>query len=248
MVGLLSRLKQNRYIDRRAAKEVNLKDFFILIKKRIWIIVLITIITTLAGHFYKSNNSTPIYQTSTDVIIGSEAESMSTIMVMVTDPLVMNKVKESLGLSQQPGSIKSQIEVQRVDDSQIINIAVTNNDPQLAAAIADSTAVAFKNRVANILEFKDVQILNEAAVNSIPINGGQNKTVIIAFVFGIIAGTGLVFLLDSMDDTINKELEIEEVLGVHVLGTVSNMNKKKLTAQQAKHKQLEVRGETVDVK
>ncbi|SDQ09411.1 Capsular polysaccharide biosynthesis protein [Virgibacillus subterraneus] len=244
----MSRLKQNRYIDRRTAKEVNLKDFFILIKKRFWIIALITVITTLAGHFYISANSTPIYNTSTDVIIGPEAESMSTIMVMVTDSIVMNMVKEDLGLSQSSGNIKSQIEVQRVEDSQIINISVTNTDPQLAAAIADSTAVAFKSRVANILNFNDVQILNEAMVNATPINGGQNKTVIIAFVFGIIAGTGLVFLLDSMDDTINKELEIEEVLGVHVLGTVSNMNKKKLTAQQTKHKQLEIRGETVDVK
>lgn len=244
----MSRLKQNRYIDRRTAKEVNLKDFFILIKKRIWIIALITIITTLAGYFYSSMNSTPLYKTSTDVIIGSEAESMSTIMVMVTESNVMNKVKEDLGLSQSLENIKKQIEVQRMEESQIIKISVTNTDPELTAAIADSTAVAFKSRVANILKFNDVQILNEAAVNSTPINGNQIKTVIIALVFGIIAGTGLVFLMDSMDDTVIKEIEVEEILGVPVLGTVSNMNKKKLTSQQSKLKQLEIRGETVDVK
>ena len=50
---------------------------------------------------------------------------------------------------------------------------------------------------------------------------------IIAFVLGLIAAIGLVFLLDSLDQTIKTNGDIEDYLDITVLGTVSNMNKKK---------------------
>ncbi|PAV31562.1 hypothetical protein CIL05_02585 [Virgibacillus profundi] len=241
---------QQQFFEKNHVKEINLKDFFDVIKRRFWIIIVVTIFAMVGAHYYSGlNNTTPLYQTSTRIVVGSEGESMSTLMVMIKDPIILNRVIEELQLSKSASGIAGQIEVQRLEESQVIMISVTDSDPALAAAIANTTASVYKTEIANILDFKEVQLLSAAVENPYPINGGnQNKLLLIGGVFGLITGIGLVFLLDSLDGKIRKESELEEILGVPVLGVVSNMNRKKLAVKKSKQKDVELRGETVDLK
>jgi capsular polysaccharide biosynthesis protein len=243
--------QQNQTHEKRV-REINLKEYFEVIKRRFWIILLITFITTIAGFIYShfmSSNFTPLYQTSTRMIIEPGTNDMSTLMVMIKDPIIMERVKEDLSLSRSSDSISNQITVARIDDSHVVSVSVVDGNPELAAAIANTTAVAFKEEIVDILGFREVQLLSEARVNMVPINAsGGNRTIIIAFVFGVITGLGLIFLLDSLDEKVRREQEVEKILGVPVLGVVSNMNKKSYTFKRQKKKELTVRSETADVK
>ncbi|MFD1040598.1 YveK family protein [Virgibacillus byunsanensis] len=238
---------KDRNIGYRSSKEVNLKDYFEVIKKRLWIIVLITIICTTAGYYYSNMNNILLYQTYTRIILGAEGD-MKTLMVMIKDPIIMEKVKEDLQLSKSPGSIANQIEVARVEDSQVVRISVIDSDPKLAMDIANATAASFKSEISTILDFDEVQLLSSAVESTVPINEGTNRTTIIALVFGLITGIGLVFLLDSLDGTVRKESEVEELLGVPVIGVISNMNKQKYATKKNKQREVKIRSETVDIK
>lgn len=241
---------QGYYIEREHAKEIDVKDFFDIIKNGFWIILVMTILSTSAGYFM-SDNDTLLYQTETRIIIGSDSEYMKTLMVMIKDPLVMEEVKENVQLSRSSESIASQVDVMRIDDSQVIKITVTDTDPGMAVAIANATAEAFKTKAVDILEFEEVQLLSSAKENSFPINGGnQNRTIIVALVFGFIAGIGLVFVLNSLDETIKKDREIEAILGVPVLGIVTKIKikRKRREKEIQKHRKMEIRGDIGDLK
>lgn len=238
------------YVEREHAKEINVKDFFDLMKNGLWIILGVTILSTTVGYFM-SDRDTLIYQTETRIIIGSDSEYMKTLMVMIKDPLVMQEVQENLKLSRSTEQIAGQVEVMRIDESQVIKILVTDKDPQMAVAIANETAVAFKSKAIDILNFEDVQLLSSAKENYSPINGGnQNRTIIIAFVFGIVAGICLVFILNSLDDTIKKDREVEAVLGVPVLGVVSKIKRKRKQHRGMikKHHKIEIGSDIGDLK
>lgn len=239
------------YMERGNAKEINLKDYFILIKKRFWIVALIAILTTMAGYYYSSQNNTLLYQTSTRIIIGTEASDMTTLLVMIKDPIMMENVQKELELNRSPEAIASQVEVTRIDESRVIQISVTDKDPKMAMDIANATAQSFKTEVVDILGFSDVQLLSAAKENRFPINDNNNKIVIAAAVFGIIIGLGLIFLMDTLDDTVKSELEVEKLLGVPVLGVVSNMNKRKLLENKSNklvHEKEVVRSEPIGIK
>src|SRR5690625_3619635 len=201
-------------------KEISVRGFFDVIRKGVWIILVVTALSTLGGYLLNDNH-VPLYQTETRIIIGSDSEYMKTLMVMIKDPIVMEEVKSNLQLSRSSESIANQVDVARIDESQVIKITVTDTEPAMAAAIANATAAAFKDKVVDILEFDDVQLLSNAKENSYPINESQNRTIILLFVFGLIAGVGLVFILDSLDESVKKDHEIEAILGVPVLGTVT---------------------------
>lgn len=243
--------KQNYYMLTENPKEISIKGFFDVIKNGLWIILVVTILSSLAGYMM-SDDHVSLYQTSTRIIIGSDNESMKTLMVMIKDPIIMEEVKENLQLSRSSEGIASQVEIMRLDDSQVVKITVTDTEPVLAAAIANATALAFKNKVVDILEFDDVQLLSSAKENHYPINESQNQTMIISILFGLVVGIGLVFLLDSLDVTVKKSHEIEAALGVPVLGTVTKIKikRKRSGIKDAKPKQqkLGIRSDIGEVK
>ncbi|MGM8364837.1 YveK family protein [Virgibacillus sp. W0181] len=230
-----------------AEKEINMKDFYDVLKRRAWIILLITIIATTAGFFLNKINDQPLYQSSARMIVGPDGE-MKTLMVVITDQIIMESVIDELQLGHSAGGLASQLEVERVDESQVISITVTDATAKQAAAIANTTASVFKNQVGSILDFDDVQVLSEAKESANPINENTNKITIIAAVFGLATGVGLVFLLDSLDGTITKTREVEELLGVPVIGVISNMNSKRKATKKSQTKSIKVRGDAVDIK
>lgn len=213
------------------AKDINIKELIKVMRKRLWIIVIMTAVTTIAGIVYNANTATLLYQSSTRIIIGADSELMKTLQVIIRDSTVLEKVAEKLNLNRSPEGLASQIAVQSLDSSQVVSITVVDTDPKMAAAIANTTAEVFKVEIPRIINFNEVSILSKAKINANPINEDQNRTIISAFVFGLIAGIGLVFFLDSLDETVKSEKEVEEYLVLPVLGRISQMNKKNINKQ-----------------
>lgn len=234
---------------KKIAKEINLKEILLVIKKRLWVLIVVTIIAAISGFAYGANKTTTLlYQSSTRVIIGADAELMKTLQVIIKDSTVLGKVVEKLKLNRSPESLANQINVESLDDSKVVSISVIDTDPNLATEIANTTAEVFKNEIPKILGFNDVKILSSAKVNPQPINEDSNKAAIIGLIFGLFAGLGLVFLLDSMDDTVKSERDVEEYLDLPVIGQISKMNKKNI--QKQSHHQFDFKqgGGSVAVK
>lgn len=241
----------NKHVPR--AKEINLREYYLLIKKRIWIVIVLTILTTVAGYYYNNSTYVPLYQTSTRIIVGSGGDNMQTLMVLIKDPIILGKVRDDLQLNTSIDAISNQISVNQIDSSQVILISVVHTDPEMAAKIANSTASIYKEEIAEILDFNQVQLLSEAQPKYFPINGKSNGLSILAFLAGIVGGVGIIFLLDILDNTVRKESEVEDILEVPVLGIVSNMNKRNYVLKEVKRVKkeemdMDVRSDTVAVK
>ncbi|MBW8348391.1 capsular biosynthesis protein [Bacillus sp. IITD106] len=223
------------------AKEINLKHLFNVIFKRIWIVFIITFLTTIAGWYYSSLHKTdPLYEASTNIIIEADSEYRKTLQVIIKDTIVLESVIKELGLEKSPAALAGQINVYNIDESQVVRISVTDTDSKKAVEIANTTAKVFSEKIPRILNFKedkeDIRILSEAKENPTPVNGSNpNKLILAAMVFGVVLGIGLLFLIDSLDDTIKSESDIEMILGIQVLGSVASMNKKNIQNRKNKN-------------
>jgi capsular polysaccharide biosynthesis protein len=231
--------------DQRIAKEINLKEILGVLKKRAWIGILVTIIAALFGYFYGSlNQTTLLYSSSTNIIINADGGQRKTLEVIIRDKTVLEKVIEQLGIETTPESLAQNIQVGSIDDTQVVRISVIDMNPELAAAIANTTATVFIQEIPNIMDFDDVRVLSDAQVNPIPINeSNENKILGAAIIGGMVIGVGLIFLVDSLDESIRSEQEVEDLLEVPLLGIVSTMSRKNIN----KTKQVNVinRGDSV---
>lgn len=230
--------------ENREVRDINLRETFYVLKKRFWIIVTFSLLSVCFGIIYNTQFNTILYQSSARIIVGADPELMKTLHVIITDPSILEKVIEEVELQKSSKELSEQISVESISGSQVVSINVVDRSPKIAAEIANSITKVFKEEVPRILGFNDIRLLSKAVINPYPINENNVRNIVVALVIGLVLGIGFVFLLDSFDITLRSGHEIEEVLGIPLIGKISKMSKKNIKKKSQYQMELNFRGET----
>lgn len=228
-----------------AGKEIDLRKLVITLKKKLWLIVLMTITCTVLGFLYNSQSEPDIYSSSSRIIISTTNDMMSTVKALVKEPIVLKEVIKQLDLTVPIGQLRSQIQVSSVDSSLITVISVFDSNPQRAADISNAVVDVFKKVAADTLEVRNIRLLTSAEPNANPINEKSNTVVYIAFIVGLILSVSLTFLLESLDESIRNEQDVEILLDITVLGQVSKIRRRHTSGSAKKIKPGLIRSETI---
>ncbi|MCR2802496.1 YveK family protein [Paenibacillus soyae] len=226
-------------------KEIDLRKLFYILRRKLWLIVLITVILTGLGFIYNSQSEPNIYASSSRVIIAASNDMMPTVRALVREPIVLDQVIQDLGLNSSPGQLRSQVRVDSVDGSLITVISVLDTNPERAANIANAIVGVYKSVAADTLGVSSIRLLTEAEAEPSPINVKSNTIVYVAFVVGLILSISLAFLLESLDDSIRTEHDVEALLGLNMLGQVSKMKRRHTSVPAKKLKPGLMRSETI---
>ncbi|KPB05748.1 YveK family protein [Bacillus sp. CHD6a] len=243
---------------------ISLKELFQTIKKRLWLIVLLTVLATTASGVVSYFLLTPIYQSSTQLLVNqakseqtqftsadiqTNLQLMNTYNVIIKSPAILDKVSDNLDGKVTAGQLNGMITVESANNSQVLDITVQSADPIMAATIANVTAQTFQSEVVNIMNVDNVSILSGAQVgeNPSPIKPQPVLNMAIAFVVGLMAGVGLAFLLEFLDNTVRNEQDVEKLLGLPVLGSITVIEDKDIqeAIRQQRQMKARTRGETV---
>jgi len=94
--------------------------------------------------------------------------------------------------------------------------------------IANGIAATFQQEIKTIMSVDNVQILAEAKVPAVPspVKPKPYLNIAIAFVVGLMASVGIIFLLEYLDNTIKTEQDVEQILGLSVLGAIATIDYK----------------------
>lgn len=221
---------------------ISLKELFTTLKKRLGLILIITAIATMTSGVISYFFITPIYQTSTQILVNqSQADQqqfnpnqiqtnlqlINTYNVIIKSPAILDKVKSELDLTESTGVLNGKITVGSEKDSQVVLITVQDENPEKAALIANTVAATFQSEIKNIMKVDNVSILSKADIGEqlSPIKPKPVLNMAIAFVVGLMSGVGLAFLLEYLDNTIKDEQEIEKLLELPVLGSIALMER-----------------------
>lgn len=232
-------------------KEINLKEIYEVIKRRVWIILLSTVLLGFMGGLYSSIPEVPLYGASARVMLSaSSLESLGTLKVFIREPVILEQVIEELELNQSVGNLRSNIMVNSVDNSIITMVTVLDEDQRRAAIIANKVVEVFTQEAAEKLEFNGVEVLSNAmeSPNPMPVNPSSNRALYFGIITGLLLGTGLVFLLDSLDETVRSSRDLERNLGIKPLGRITKARKRDMYSKEkarTKTKNEYIRGETV---
>lgn len=240
---------------------ISLKELFGTLRKRLWLILSITILATLVSGIISYFFLTPIYQASTQILVNqkkseqalynaSEVQTnlqlINTYNVIIKSPAILDLVIEELDLDMTAQQLNSMITVGNETNSQVVNISVQNADKELAVDIANTTANVFKTEIVKIMNVDNVSVLTKASdvQTQSPIKPKPPLNIAIALVVGLMAGVGLAFLLEYLDNTVKDAQDIERTLELPVLGVISVIDDKQMAAMQEKAQR---RGEVTNV-
>lgn len=226
---------------------ISLQEIFGILRKRLGLIFLCTILGVLVAGATTFFLITPKYSSSAQLIVKSEQNAAGTtnagdinaniLMINTYKDIikgnavldeVKNQVAEQDGYQLSVGQLSEMIEVTQTQNSQSFTIKVTSDNPQEAELIANKTATIFQAKAGEILSVDKVSIISPATINENQVSPNNKLNLAIGFAVGLMLGVGLAFILEFADKTVKDERFIAEVLELPILGAVAEMTSKEL--------------------
>ena len=135
------------------------------------------------------------------------------------------KVIDDLKLNVQPSALAKKINVTVPTDTRIVSIAVSDGDAKEAARIANSLRQIAAEKIIAVTKVSDVTTLEEAEVPNSPSSPNIRRNTLIGFLAGGFLISVVILVVEVLDDRVKKPEDVEEALGITLLGVVPNMNK-----------------------
>ena len=235
-------------------EELDLKELLILFWNKKVKILLIIAIFILIGIIYTTGFVTPVYTSSTTLLLGKAGSStdgsntitttditlnsklVSTYSVLIKSKSVLRPVISNLGINLSEEELENSITVSQEKDTEIIRIAVTNENATTAAKLANEIAKVFTQRVTDMYKINNVQVVDEAEVDEIPSNINHAKDIIIFAFVGIVVAVMYVVIANMLDTTIKSAEEVERQFKVPVLASIPLYNFEPVKAKGGKKK------------
>lgn len=235
---------------------MDLHDVIALLRTR-WPSILATALLGVGAGAALALTATPLYEAKTQVFVsvrngvtaadlwqGSSftQQQIASYTQTVTSPLVLQPVAERLD-GTDATALAKQISASSPADTVLINIAVSDPDPERAAEIANLTAQSFATVVGE-LETPDgsatspvrVSVVRPAAAPLSPASPSLRLNLVLGFALGTAGGLALAFLRHSLDTRVRDERDVATVTSASVLGVVADhpgLGQRSLTSRDA---------------
>jgi succinoglycan biosynthesis transport protein ExoP len=206
-----------------------LNRYIMLIRRWAWMIVLGIVIC--GGITYVvSKLTSPTYQASAIFVINVDATSSTnatssiaavpTYAQLLTNPLVLDPVAaQNKGLNTL--QLNAMMTVKPQTNTQLIELDVQNNDPHLAAQLANEVGQSFI-KYANSQLPGTVQML-PAQVPGEPIKPQPSHDAGIGALIGLGLALTLMFIFEWIEDRLSNPDEVQELLGMDLLAVIPQL-------------------------
>lgn len=110
------------------------------------------------------------------------------------------------------------------DGSNIMILSVNDTDPVKAQKIANAYAEVFAEKITSLTKQIDISIVENAKIPTHSIAPTKTKNVALALLISLLLTSGLVVVIEYLDNTAHTVEDIEGELGYNVIGIIPKLN------------------------
>ncbi|HCT82987.1 capsular biosynthesis protein CpsC [Streptococcus lutetiensis] len=206
------------------------KKFFI-----VFVGLLVGTIALLGSVFFikpKYTSTTRIYvvSRSSDTSLTNQDLQAGSYLVndykeVITSSEVLSSVIDQEKLSMSTGELSKEIAVTIPTDTRVISISVTDTDAQRACDIANTVREVAAEKIKAVTKVDDVTTLESATKPSHPSSPNVKKNAVIGALAGVFLAIVGILVAEVLDDRVRRPEDIEETLGMTLLGVVPDIDK-----------------------
>lgn len=216
---------------------MEIKQYVKILWKRLWLILLLPAIAAGSAGYISFYYLEPVYEAGMSLYVinktiepelAFEYTELMAAELMVKDyrelirsRTIAGTVVDELKLKDiSPEALAGQISVSAKNETRIIEIRVQDGNPEMAATLANKVGEVFSKKVIELMRVDAVSIVDKAIPSKGPIKPRPYMNIAIALFAGLMAAVGIIFLIEYLDDTVKNPEDVENTLGMTVLGTI----------------------------
>ncbi|KHF31821.1 Capsular polysaccharide type 8 biosynthesis protein cap8A [Paenibacillus sp. P1XP2] len=238
------------------SQEFDLRDYFRIVRKRGWLIVLIVVVVCILVGIYSVFIKKPVYEASTKIVVNQKStqadvnqldlnqintniQLINTYKEIIKTPAILDRVATNypqLQLSAE--QLSKMVNVSSVNQTQVMTVQVQDTSYVRAAEIANAISDVFQKEIPTIFNVQNVSILNKAPIEPLtrpePVAPNIPLNIAIGFIVALMLGIGLSILLEYLDDTIKTEEDVKQILDMPTLAMIIRVSQEEKTAETSR--------------
>ena len=213
--------------------EIDLGELFHLLLQKIWIIILCFIVGAALAFGGTKFLITPQYSASSIIYILTKTTSVTSLAdiqmgaqltvdfeVLAKSRTVVEEVIETLDLDTTYEKLLDQITTENPTDTRMLELTVTDPDPEMAKTISNTLADATADRVADVMDSDKPNIVDRAVKPSRPSSPSTVKNTAIGALVGAFLAMAVIVIRFLLNDTVQTEEDIRKYLNLNTLAAV----------------------------
>ena len=219
--------------------EIELSELFKILKQNVVLILVTSLIFMLVGFLFTYFMIKPQYQSEATVIVNNRKAEQANITndelttaqnlagvysIIIKSDTVLDQVIENLALETSTKQLSNKVTVSAVNNSQVMRITTKDYSPEEAFAITEEVVKVAPEIIIDMVEAGSVKVISNASLNEAKVSPNLKMNVLISFVLGAMVSIGYVFVKHMLDNTFKSESDIQQVLGLPVIGIIPNVN------------------------
>ena len=219
-------------------------DVFAMLKtlwKRKFSIVLVALVFAIAAFGYSAFLAKKEYQSTSRIYVVSRQNQDNNALTtsdlqagsylvkdyreIILSQNVLSQAIEELKLDMTPAELSKKISVSVPTDTRILSITAKDGDPKEAARIANGLRNVAAEKIISVTKVSDVTTLDEAEVPQSPSSPNIRRNVLLGFIAGAGLMVVLLVVVEVLDERVKRPEDIEELMGLTLLGIVPDMKK-----------------------
>ncbi len=221
--------------------EIDLREIAGLLLSRLWILILSGILVGGIAGFVTRMTYVPTYTSTADLyIIGNSGSGLASslldnisalqigsqltkdYMVLLESRPVIEQVADNLELDMTYEEIinSGMIGIENPDNTRILQVSVTTQDPELSKRIVNNLIRVGKKRIADVMGNSEPNIVDDGVDGVLSESSHFIRNIALGLIAGAFLAAFLIVVTYLMDDTIKSSEDLEKYLGLNTLGTI----------------------------
>lgn len=218
-------------------KFINIEDLLYTFKKKFWIIIVITLFTTIFG-IYRVSKLQPTYVANATVFIGKGSELVEyyskeevdyySQLVSIFNELskvdgFFDNILKKNRINRTSTEVAYGLSFSSSSNTPMVKISYSSGSDDKIEEILNAVCDELINKIKQIAPESQPTIISEAKSSTIYPN--KKKSPLTGFVAGIIISAMIILVIDFLDDRVTSKRRLAEVLPVPVIGNIPTHEK-----------------------
>lgn len=220
-------------------RELDLRMLFFALVQKLWLIVLCVILVGAAAYGVTSHLLTPMYRASVSIYVNNNKVNLengagtitysdlstasrlvSTYVTILESDRVLNKVAEELDTPVAAQEIRAMISAEAIDETEVFQVQISNEDPVLAAEIANAIAAVAPEEIEEIVVGSATKIIDHAVVPTEPYSPNVIRNTILGAAIGAVVAMVIIAMQVLLDVYVRDETDIAKLSDAPILGRI----------------------------
>lgn len=200
--------------------EIDIRRALFVLWSRIWIVVLVGILTAAIAFSFAFFFVTPTYSSSVKIYVNniySDKQGISsseiaaaqnlanTYMVILKSRSVLDKVVKKTNLPYSTEQLSEMITAKSINETEVFEVVVTTADYKQAATIANAIAEVLPDRISEVVDGSSVRVVDYAQENPDRVAPSYQRYTALGAAIGILLSAAVIVLVDALDTTVISE-------------------------------------------